>query len=172
MPTGGLSGTQISFSETPASGFLAGTTFQIPATRVQCYLKQGTGVDQCDGVSAEIISLVASTPQIVDLSALTDAITGAALTVARIVFIAFKNLATTDGYNVLIGDAATNEFDGFLSAAATMTLFPSSPLNDGFVVISAPNATGMPVNSTHKALKLDPGSNAIQVVMIVGTRSA
>jgi hypothetical protein len=168
---GGLQNASISFQEIPSAGYLSGNTYPYPPARVQANFGSGYGVDQLDGVSAQILTLAASTPQTVNLFTSLVDLLGNAISPARIKFLAFKNLSTTDGQNVLVGDAGSNEFDGFLSASSKLTIFPSSPLNDGFTVINAPNATGMPITSANANLKFDPGANAINLVLIVGTAS-
>ena len=168
---GGLSNAQITFTETPASGLFNGISQPYPNQRIQALFTPGTAADQVDGVCEMILNLAASTPQTINLlTGLTD-LNGTALTVAHISFLAIKNLSTTDGQTVLVGNAASNPFEGFVSGINTLSIYPSSSQNDGFLVLAAPNMTGIPVNSTSCNLKFDPGTNAVSVLLVVGTRS-
>jgi hypothetical protein len=168
--SGGLSGAVIRFSEVPGSGYLSGTTFAIPPVALNCNFTSGTPADNLDGVSAVLLTLAASTPQTLDLTALVD-LFGNAITAARARFFYFQLVTPTDGHTVAIGNNGSNDFTGFVSSGGTITLYPSSPLNGGFVLISAPNTTAMVINSTHKNLKFDPGSNAASVLVLIGTAS-
>ena len=117
-----------------------------------------------------LYALAASTPQTLDLTTLQDP-HGNALTVTRSRYIAFKLLSSTDGQTVKVGNYGSNDFLGFVSSGGTVTVYPSTANNDGFTVFSAPNTTGMAVDGTHKNLKLDPGSTAASLLVIVGTSS-
>jgi hypothetical protein len=169
---GGLSNAQAAFNQTPSSGVFAGNNVQFPTVRLQSAFKAGVAADQIDGYSQVNLALAASTPQNVDLMALVD-FQGVALTVLHIAFIAIKVLTPGDGFVILVGAAGANEFNGFVSAAGTVTVYPPSPtgLNDGFTVFSAPSTTGMPVSSSHHLLKFDPGTTAQNVIVLIGTRS-
>jgi hypothetical protein len=169
--TGGVPSTATaSFNAKVASGYLAGTNLPITPARIQSYFASGTLLDQIDGLSPMLLTFVASTPQTLDLTALTDAL-GTAITTARVRFVLFKNLATTDGYNLTVGGAGANEWNGPLSSGGKLTVGPSTASNDGFALLSAPHTTGYPVSGTSKLLKLDPGANAFQSVILIGTSS-
>lgn len=155
----------------PSSGPQAGQPTTIADVRLKSDLTTGTLADQVDGRADLLLTFVASTPQTIALNTLVD-IYGAALTVARVRYLAFKILATTDGFNLLVGGAASNEWVGFLPAGSKMTVFPSSAKNDGFTIISAPGTTAMQVTGGSFNLKLDPGANAFQARLIIGTCSA
>jgi hypothetical protein len=169
---GGISAAQAQFSEVPASGIFAGTSVTLPSQRFQALFQNGTLTDQIDGLSAQLLTFAASTSQTIALNALTDFL-GNTLTVARVPFIAFRNLSVVDNDCFTVGDAVTDEWDGFLSAAGTMLVYPSSvgSVNDGFVVISAPGTTAMPVGGSNYNLKINPGSLAKSLILLVGTRS-
>lgn len=171
---GGLSNASVQFSVTPASGYLAGNAVQIPGMRLLANFQPGTLADQIDGLAAVPLTLSSSTPQTVDLSTLVDVLTGASLTVARVVFVAAKVTSAVDGTVLKLGAAGSNEWDGLGSNGGTVNVYPSSPnaANDGFTVFSAPGTTAMPVDGTHHLLKCDPGSAAMTAVLLIGTRSA
>jgi hypothetical protein len=170
---GGLANAQVQFTETPSTGLFAGTSQSYPNLRIQSTFSPGVLADQCDGIAFLPLAFAASTPQTIDLNALVDFYTGATLTVARVPFIAFKNLSQLDNDFFTVGDAVTNEWDGFLSAAGTMLVYPSSPgaANDGFTVISAPGLTAMPAGVSTYNLKINPGTLAKSLIVVIGTRS-
>ena len=162
----------LNFTQTPAAGFLAGV--QVPANKtIQAIFKTaGVIADQVDTLYANTLTFVASTPQTIDLTTLTD-ILGNAITFARVRLIAIRVNSTTDGQNLLVGGAGANEWDGFLTSGAKITVFPSTAAsggglnNSGFFILAAPNTTGAVVNSGSKLLKLDPGSNAFTVDILI-----
>ena len=150
-----------------------GSSVQIP---IQLNLRgnfrvSGTALDQLDTIHAKTYALAASTPQTIDLMALADVL-GNAISFARIDLIAIRVQDQVDGQVLLVGGAGTGEFDGFLTSGGKLTVFPSTATNDGYFILQAPNATGMPVGSGSHLLKLDPGANAMSVDLIIGGRSA
>lgn len=159
-------------TQTPASGFLAGTTLQIPEI-LSVALTNGTAANQIDLIYAGTISLASSTPQTLDLTSLTDVL-GGAVALARVKLIAIKNKSTTDGQNVTAGNAASNAWSAMLGSTGTITILPGTSTNPdgGWFINSAPNTTGWPVDSTHKNLKLDPGSASISVDVVIAGASA
>ena len=168
---GGLSNVQAQFTQTPSSGIFTGSPVQLPPQQFQALFANGTLSDQIDGLSAQLLTFSASTPQTIALNALTD-FQGNALTVNRIRFLAFKNLSAVDNDYFLVGDAAGSyEWDGWLSAAATAKIFPGTAANNGFVIISAPGTTAMPVGTSAYNLKIDPGTLAKQLILLIGTSS-
>jgi hypothetical protein len=146
--TGGVPSTATaSFLTRASAGYLAGTSIPITPARILAYFGSGTLADQIDGLSPLLLTFTASTPQTLDLSALLDAFL-APITTARVRFMLIKNLATTDGFNLLVGGAGTNEWNGPLSSGGKLTVGPSTANNDGFALLSAPNTTGYPVYGT------------------------
>jgi hypothetical protein len=128
----------------------------------------GALADQCSKLHLKQYSLVASTPQNIDLQSLVD-VSGATVSLAAVRVIAFRNNASTDGWVLLVGAAGANEWDAIVSASGTLTVYPASGVNDGFAVFQAPNTTGAVVDSTHRLLKLDPGPHSFTVdVLIAG----
>jgi hypothetical protein len=171
VANGGINA-QAQFAVTPSAGIFAGSAVQLPSERFKALFANGTLSDQIDGLSAQILSFAASTPLPIALNALTDFL-GNPLTTARIAFLALKNLSVVDNDFFVVGNAGTNEWDGLLSAGGTMKVFPCSPggVNDGFGVFSAPGPTAMPVGGSNYNLKIDPGTLAKQLVLLIGTRS-
>ncbi len=158
----------LNFNQTPSSGPLANTPIQFgPA--VQAVLKAGgVAADQIDTVHDKVYTFVASTAQPLDLSSLTDVLNNAITFVGgRVRLIAFQFQGEVDGSYLLLGNAGTNEWDAFLSAGGTLKVFPATATNDGFFILSAPNTTGMPVDSTHKILEMTPSAHAFSVRVVV-----
>lgn len=168
---GGLVNGQVRFDVIPGTGYLAGTDFPLTPCPTRANYAPGTAADQLDGVSYVLMTLLASTPQTIDLTALVD-VFGVAITAARVRFLASKNLTGTDGIYTLIGNNGSNDWLGMLSATGTARLWTSSPLNDGLLLWNAPNTTAGVVDATHKIIKYDPGTTAQTVLAIIGTASA
>jgi hypothetical protein len=163
-----VNGTQQLQLQQAGTGILAGISTQKLETFKSVMQTAGVLADQCDTLHMKTYSFVASTPQTIDLSTLTD-IYGNAISFSggRVRVLAIKINSTTDGVNLILGDSVTNEWDAFLSAAGTLTVFPGTANNDGFFILAAPNTTGMAVSSSHKTLKLDPGSNTFTADVII-----
>lgn len=162
----------INFTQTPAAGFLSGQALPINLTLAALFKASGVLADQVDTIYANTLTFTASTPQTLDLTTLTD-ILGNAISFARVRFLAIRVQSVTDGQYLLVGDAVTTEWDGFLSAAGTLKVFASSPTsagainNSGFTLLCAPNTTGIAVTGSSKSLKLDPGTFAFKVDIVI-----
>lgn len=167
----GTSSITLSFSQTPSSGFLSSTPIPLAESVRTVFRTSGVAADQVDGIYAKTITFVASTPQTIDVSALTD-IFGNTITAARARLVAIKVKWVTDNVPLLVGGAGANEWDGFLTSGGKVSVFPSSSTNDGFFIISAPQTTGIPINGTSKLLKLDPQTAAGDIDIIIATCSS
>lgn len=158
-------------SQTPASGPLAGTPIQLPE-RLQMLLRQsGVAADQVDGCYYGQLTLVAATPQTVDVRALTDVL-GNSLVPARARVVIFKWYCPTDTDVATVGGAGANEWDGFLSSGGTISVFPSSAKNDGYFILTAPQTTGIPITATSHLLKVVSAAGAGQFDIILFTCSS
>lgn len=166
----GTSQIALNFAQTPSSGFLNGIPLPLQETLKALFQASGVAADKVDGIHAHTYTFVASTPQTIDLTALTD-ILGTTITCARVRLLAVKVKWTTDNKPLILGAAGASEWDGFLSASGTVSVFPSSSANDGFFILSAPQTTGIPVSAGSKLLKMDPGTAAGDVDLIVATAS-
>jgi hypothetical protein len=160
----------ITFTQTPTTGFNAGKPYPLSESYKTFFAASGVGADQVDGVSAFVLTFVASTPQSIDLTALTDQF-GQSITCARVRAIAFKVQWQTDNVPLLVGAAGSNPWTGFLGATSVMSVFPSSSVNDGYTIIAAPQTTGMPVSSGSKILLMNPQTAAGTVVLVIATCS-
>jgi hypothetical protein len=161
------------FQQIPTTGFMA-TENPVPVLPIGMSLNtnfqtNGTAANQIQLGTGIHLSLVASTPQTIDLTALTD-LQGNAFSLAAVRYLAIRNNSTTDTQNLTVGGAAT-PFVGFWSS--TVTIWPSTTgsgsanQNSGYEVFQAPNTTGAPVTGGSKLLKFDPGANAFTVDIIV-----
>lgn len=154
------------FNELISTGVI--TPQNIPASLpLTTQYANGTGAAEVDTIYAKQLSLVASTPQTLDLTSLTD-LAGNSINFARVRELIVQVVDTTLGHDVILGDAASNAFSAFWGATGTETVYAGSYSHK-----SDPNSTGSGhgavVDSTHKSLKIDPGSNSVVVnILIVG----
>ncbi|MFJ7070182.1 hypothetical protein [Streptomyces sp. NPDC101115] len=132
------------------------------------HLESGTGAGKADLVFHDRRTLNASANETLDLAGvLTDAY-GAAITFARIKYIAFA-AASGNTNNVVVGANAANDWVGLLNAAGTLTLRPGMT----FAAMSgSADATGMAVTAgTGDLLKVansGAGSSVTYDIVIVG----
>lgn len=167
---GGLVNGLVKFGQNPGSGVFSGAPFQIPAFQARASYGGGTAADKIDGVSFVELSLAASTPLNIDLQSLID-FQNNAITAARARYFFFSLLNGVDGQKVKIGNYGGNEFNGFVSSGGTISVYPGTTNNDGWIMMNAPNTTAMPINSGQRYLKCDPGTTAATLLAIIGTAS-
>lgn len=118
-----------------------------------------TGI-QINSIYLDQIALVASTPQTLDLSALTGAEGSIAL--SKIKAIGLWNLQSESGRVLTVGGAASNAFDGiFADATDKLKINPC-----GSLLLIDPGA-GYTVDGTHKSLKLDPGASDVACLLMI-----
>lgn len=163
--TGAVKAT-VNASQTPSTGFLSGTPLGIQDALNFAFRAAGTAADQCDLCHAKTYSFVASTPQTIDLTALTD-ILGGAVAFARIRAILIRVKSTTDAATLTVGNAASNAWSALLGATGTVALRGSTSSNDGGCLFLAPNTTGWVVDSTHKSLLMTPSAHAFDVDVVI-----
>jgi hypothetical protein len=159
--------TTAAFTLQPTSGVLNGINLPINLP-LQAVFQNGTAADQATKIVAGTVALAISTPQSLTLTAMTD-VFGAAVSFTAIRFIALKNLSTTDGQVVTVGNSGTHDWLSIVSAGGTVPLYPGTATNPdgGLRVIAAPGTTGMVVSSTNNIIQLDPGANAISVAYLI-----
>lgn len=121
--------------------------------------------DQADVIYTDQITLASSTPQTLDLTALTGGMEPGTKSFARVRLITITNLNTTDANKVTVGPGASNGWDGPGGATWQIYIRASTANSQIPFVLGSPNTTGMVVDSTHKTLKLDPGA-ATQIIDI------
>jgi hypothetical protein len=170
--TGSVKGT-INVAETLGSGIESGQQLPLTLAWRSIFSTSGTLADQCNLIYANTLSMVASTAQSIDLSNLTDLFnntidfTGGGAG-GRVRFVAFRHQGEVDGSFVEVGGAASNPWLGFLSSGSSITVFPSSTVNDGWFIITAPNTTGMVVSSTSRILLLTPSAHNFNFDVVIG----
>lgn len=154
------------FNQTVTSGLI--TTQTLPASiSLTTQYTNGTGAGAINLVYAKQIALVASTPQTLDLSALT-ALDGSSVNFARVRELVIQVVTATSAFNVTVGAAASNPWAPFWGTTGTDVVFAGS-----IRYFTDPTSVGAGVGAvtsgTSKALKLDPGSNNVTInLMIVG----
>lgn len=156
------------FRQTTTSAFGGGQVSYGATQQRQAGISSGGtagAADQADVIYTDQITLTASTPQTLDLTALTGGMEPGTKTFARVRLITITNLNTTDANKVTVGPGASNGWSAPGGSTWQLYAFPSTANSQIPLVIGAPNTTGMVVDSTHKTLKLDPGA-ATQIVDI------
>lgn len=162
------------FVRSPQSGYFVGKPRELRDTLITVFRESGTAADKVDLLYLKTITFVASTAQVLDLSAAVgdDGITS---NFARLRFLAARVRSTTDAAYLQFDNAgqATNPFLGFLNANGVLTVRGStlagdgtSIRNPGFFVISAPNTTGMLVG-TGVNVRMLPSAHAFSVDLIL-----
>lgn len=134
----------------------------------------GTALDLIDLIYFATLTFVASTPQVLDLTSLTDPF-GGAINFKRVKKIVIKPHGLADAVTLTLGygTTTTNAWTGLFSNPGTIALQAApTPTNDAFLAVNAPNATGYLVGSSSKLLKLDPGSAAFTVDIEIAGCSA
>jgi hypothetical protein len=157
------------FTEQVTSGVLATQNLPVPITQTVSYTN-GTGAQQVDTIYGSKQTLTASTPVTLDLTSLTDP-AGVSITFARVREFIVQVTDTTAAHSVAVEQGASNGVV-FLNSSA-INVQPKG----GMISLRDPQSTGGSssvgwyVDSTHKTVKLDPGSNTVTGVniLIVGT---
>jgi hypothetical protein len=152
------------FNQTNSTGLI--TTQTLPASiSLTTQYTNGTGAGAINLIYAKQIALVASTPQTLDLTTLTD-LSGATVSFARIRELVVQVVTTTAGFNVTLGNAAATSFAAFWGAAGTDTVFAGA-----IRYFTDPTSVGVGVGAvtsgTSKSLKLDPGSNNVTINLLI-----
>lgn len=150
---------------TEISGAKSSIAVRLPQGGVVAYT-HGTGAAQVNAMHVNQVSLVASTPQSPDLTALTGGQGDTSFSKIK-VFALFNNEAAGTGKSVIIGNG-TNPFVGpFGAGTHTLTV----PAGCGVVIYTKENA-GWPVTGgTGDILKLDPGANNVSVTLVLAGQS-
>lgn len=119
--------------------------------------------DVVDRKHSKVYTLAGAATTIDLLTVLDDA--GAACAFARIMTITVRNRSTTGGQKVTVSPGASNGWD---AAIAGGVVVPASTSGTQ-AVLALVNPLGFAVDSTHKTLKFDPGTDTITIdVEIVG----
>ncbi len=115
-------------------------------------IASGTGSNQCNAVASGTLTLLANTPQTLDLKSLASG--SGTLAMTKWKYIRFYNTDATDSVTVGPGDS-----NG--ATVPEVVCYPQSP-----VVLSCLLA-GVTVDATHKDVKFDPGANAAIVEYVI-----
>lgn len=168
MTVTGNNSLALAFQQLLSYGIGQSQNLPIPMIFRSIFKASGGLLDQCDAVYSATLTFVASTPQVIDLKSLVDA-QGNAIAFDRIRVFAIRVNSQTDGDVLLVGDNGANDWLGLTPAAATaaINVYPSTGANDGFVIFQMPNSTGAAVGSTTHLVKLNPGSNAFTVDLLI-----
>jgi hypothetical protein len=154
----------ISITQVGAIGVNPGASLTGGQINFKCQYGNGSSINNFALLHVHTYNFAASTPQSIDLTSLLDQV-GASISFGMVEFFAYRIQATNPAYVLTVGGAGSNPWNGFLVGAGQMVWQPSTTLNDGFMVLPAPN--GMPVNSGSKILKMDPGTNAVGLVDLI-----
>lgn len=157
------------FTQSLSTGLVQ--TQSLPATiSLTTQYTNGTGTGQINLLYAKQLSLVASTPQTIDLTALAT-IDGATSNFARVREFILQVVTTTVDFNVTLGNAASNAWAPVWGAAGTHVVMAGSIL-----YITDPTTVGaskgMYTGGSSKNVKIDPGSNNVTINLIIAGCSA
>jgi hypothetical protein len=132
----------------------------------------GSAADQVNKLYINTLTFVASTPQTLDLTSLTD-IYGAAVSFSTVRAITMKMNSTANGATLMLGYNASQPataWAGFLNATGSLTVQASTATNSADLILTAPNTTGMAVSGGSKNLQLTPSAHAFTVdITIAGS---
>jgi hypothetical protein len=146
-----------------------GTIMDSPVLNLDDTLADGVGLDLADILWHDERTL-AATSETLDLSALTRTVFGDSATVAFVKVKGFiiKNKATTAGFNLTVGNAASNGWTGWTNpATATVAIGPNAWR--GFW---EPSLAGVAVSGTNKNVKIDAGATSVTYrIFVIGTSS-
>lgn len=108
---------------------------------------------------------LSATPTTLDLTSLTG-LRGATETFATVRLLLIRNTSTMTGYGITVGNGSSPFTPGFSSGTTTWAV----PARSRWLAEYGDTAAGWTVDSSHKTVKLDPGSNVVTcTVFIVGT---
>lgn len=165
------------FSQQISSGVIA--DYSIPANlALNLTLGNGTSAGKVDLCYAKKLNLAGSATTL-DLSSIAD-VSGATVNFARVRLLIVQNLATTAGYTVTLGSAASNQWTGFLGTSTSTVIVPpnvGATANQSLFLFtdlySVGASTGAYVDGTHKSFKIDPGANTLDInLLILGCSAA
>lgn len=158
-------GLQVTYNHILTGGTLLNTPADVYTFIMDFTWASGTAINTADLVWASSRSLASTTETLVfSDGSLTD-VFGTALTFVKIKLLAIRNLATTAGYTLVVGNA-THPLPLFSSGTATMTIGP-----DGRWFRAEPSLAGIAVGSgATDSLKIDSGSHTVAYqILVIGT---
>lgn len=158
-------GLQITYNHVVTGGTLLNTPADVYTLVMDLTWQSGTVINTADLVWASSRSLTATSETLTfSGGSLTDAF-GTALTFVKIKLIAIRNLATTAGFNLVIGNAL-HPLPLFSAGTATMTLGP-----DARFILAQPSLAGIAVGAgATDSIKVDAGANTVAYqILVIGT---
>lgn len=161
--------TNVSIQQVPTSGFLSGVVLPIPLTLAVTYLN-GTAADKIDLCGVKSFTFSGTTPQTVDLKAMLD-VQGAAVNCVRVRAFIFRAESTTDAVTVTLSPNASNGWStGFIGASSSVVVQAGSATNPNgaWLMVTAPNTTGMAVDATHKVIDFTPSATCTATLIVLG----
>lgn len=154
-----------SFSQTVTAGLVTPQNLGANASQNLPY-GNGTGANQIDLIHAKAYSLVASTPQTIDLTSLPD-LSGVTVNMARVREILCWITDTALSHTVVLGAAASNPFAAFWGTTGLQTIYPGSAVYRFSDPTSVGSGVGAVTSGTNKSLKIDPGSNNVVFNLVI-----
>ena len=127
---------------------------------IEALTAAGSGALAVSKMWTNTISLATSTPQTLDLTALSGGAGDTSL--ASVKIFAIYNNETTASKKVTVGNAASTQFKGPLSSGTTTIDIDGGAA----MVLFSSTAAGWTTSSLNN-LKLDPGSNAVSVTVVL-----
>ena len=156
------------FNQTVSTGVV--TTQTIPASvSLTTQYANGTAAGKVDLIHARQYTLAGS-PTTLDLTNLLD-LSGAAASFARVRELVVQVVTATGGFDLTLGNAASNAWAAFWGATGTDKVFAGT-IRYFTDPTSVGSGVGAVVTGSSKNLKLDPGANTIVVNLIIAGCSA
>ncbi len=157
----------IGATQVVSSGLLSPQSLPAALSFALNYTNATTGALTCDQMHAKVYTLVASTPQTIDLTSLTD-LNGNAMNFARVRDIVFYNANATVTHFVTVYAGASNGW-AYLPTTPGLTVLA----NGGMVWLHDPNSStgvvGMVTSGSSKTITMDPGALTTNLsVYIIG----
>jgi hypothetical protein len=150
------------------AGVITAQTFPANISLSTIYTN-GTGAGQVDQLYGAALTLAGAATTI-NLQNFVDISGATATNAARVRVLMIQNTDTVAGHNIIVGNATTNPWAGFLNAAGTITIPPG-----GRLIIEDPSTTGATgggvTGTTSLNLKFDPGANTVPCNIIIGCSS-
>jgi hypothetical protein len=139
----------------------------------------GVGASQCNQYYRALLSIAGGGNTTIDLTSFANAVGDAASSFTRVKAVRIRLLSTADdatngsaASSITVGNNAADDWTsqggsgGFGTAASTFVV-----PNGGFFEFGVPNTAGIPVDATHKIIKIANNDGAVAAkveVMIIG----
>jgi hypothetical protein len=159
----------VTYQATPSKTIATGVQTGTAQARINksWAISSGTVLDKADQMYSYYQSITGSSSVTLDLTSLADAF-GDVVNFARVKAIIVVNKSTAN--SITVGNA-TNPFEGWISAAGTITIPASTATNESWFAFSTPNATAFAVtagSADELEITNDGATASIVEVMIIG----